>query len=260
MTTEERILLIFGAVEDGLGVVPSERKAKRDPSEGMTIAIRFGWKRGRCRAFDRWRKRDGDGWFGGRPDRTALQRPLRRQEARADPWWALPSWLKGMDRFPIEGLFPMRAGRSAQPIGTQNRDQGRGSIGLKWGWMLNRLGRVVGWHGLPMNHRDPALLPLVDGLAGDGLALADLGFGCQPGVPHQLKGCLKGTWNDRRLIETSFSWLTVVGHTQHRLHRTAQHLHARLADTAALFNLLIGLDRQLHPDDPFRTRIAAFSL
>jgi hypothetical protein len=61
-------------------------------------------------------------------------------------------------------------------------------------------------------------------------------------------------------LKPPFSWLTVVGPTQHRFHRTAQHLQARLAYTAALFNLLIGLDRQLHPDDPFRTSIAAFSL
>ncbi|MEP6984747.1 MAG: transposase, partial [Chloroflexota bacterium] len=69
--------------------------------------------------------------------------------------------LNVMDSFPIELLFPIRAGRSAQQIGTKNRDKGRWSIGLKICWVLNHLGQVVGWHWLPMNHSDQDFLPLV---------------------------------------------------------------------------------------------------
>jgi hypothetical protein len=43
-------------------------------------------------------------------------------------------------------------------------------------------------------------------------------------------------------------------------HRTAAHLETRLAYTAAMFNVLIGLDRQLHPDHAFKLSIAEFSL
>jgi hypothetical protein len=44
------------------------------------------------------------------------------------------------------------------------------------------------------------------------------------------------------------------------LHRTAAHLEARSAYTAAMFNVLIGLERQFHPDHAFKLSIAEFSL
>jgi len=260
MTTELIIILIFCAVDNGLGMIPKERNAKLYPSEVVTIGILFALKGGRFRAFYRWLKRDYDGLFGGLPDRTALQRQLKRHEHEADGLLAEPSLLNVIDSFPIELLFPIRQGRSARQIGTKNRDKGRWSIGVKLCWILNRLGQVVGWHALPMNRSDQDFLPLVDLLLTDSLVLADLGFRCKSGVPHNLKLCLKGTWNDRMLIETTFSLLTVVCRAKQMFHRTAHHLQARLAYTAAMFNVLIGLDRQLHPHDPFRTSLAQFSL
>ena len=62
------------------------------------------------------------------------------------------------------------------------------------------------------------------------------------------------------MIETTFSLLTVVCHAKKMFHRTAAHLESRLAYTAAMFNVLIGLDRRLHPDDAFKISIAEFSL
>lgn len=44
-------------------------------------------------------------------------------------------------------------------------------------------------------------------------------------------------------------------------HRTAVHLEAHLAFyTTALFNVLISMDRHMHPDHAFRISIADFSL
>jgi hypothetical protein len=260
MTTELIIILIFCAVDSGMGAVPKERNAKLYPSEVVTIGVLFALKGGRFRAFYRWLKRDYDALFGGLPHRTALQRQLRRHEPQADQLLAEPSLLNVIDSFPIELLFPIREGRSAQQIGTKNKDKGRWSIGLKLCWILNRLGQVVGWHWLPMNHSDLEFLPLVELVKEDGVVLSDLGFRCKAGVPANLKLCLKGTWNDRMLIETTFSLLTVVCRAKQMFHRTAHHLQARLAYTAAMFNVLIGLDRHLHSDDPFRTSIAEFSL
>jgi hypothetical protein len=62
------------------------------------------------------------------------------------------------------------------------------------------------------------------------------------------------------MIETTFSLLTVICRAKQMFHRTAHHLQARLAYTAAMFNILIGLDRHLHPDHLFCTSIAHFSL
>jgi hypothetical protein len=63
-----------------------------------------------------------------------------------------------------------------------------------------------------------------------------------------------------QLIETAFSLLTVVCQGKKMFHRTTAHLEARLAYTAAIFNVLLRLFWQLHPDQAFRLSIAEFSL
>src|SRR3954449_9987653 len=102
MTTEEIIILIFCAVDDGLGKLPKERNARLYPSEVVTIGILFSLKGGRFRAFYRWLKRDFDRLFGGLPERSALQKQLQRHEGLADQLLAEPSLLNVMDTFPIE--------------------------------------------------------------------------------------------------------------------------------------------------------------
>jgi hypothetical protein len=73
MTTELIIILIFCAVDNGLGAVPKEHNAKLYCSEVITISILFALKGGCFRAFYRWLKHAWDGLLGGLPDRTALQ-------------------------------------------------------------------------------------------------------------------------------------------------------------------------------------------
>jgi hypothetical protein len=260
MTTEDIIIHIFCDVDDQMRDVQKVPQAELYPSEVVTIGILFALKGGHFRAFYRWLVRDYAALFGGLPDRTAMQRQLRAQQHHADRLLASASLLNGVDSFPIELLFPIREGRSKQQLGKKSRDKGRWSIGVKLCWILNRLGQVVGWHWLTMNCPDQAFLPLVGLVSQDGVVLSDLGFRCREGIPDNLKLCLKGTWNDRMMIETTFSWLTVVCTAKKMFHRTATHLEARLAYTAAMFNVLIGLHRQLHPDHPFKLSIAEFSL
>jgi hypothetical protein len=57
-------------------------------------------------------------------------------------------------------------------------------------------------------------------------------------------------------IEAMFSLLTVICHARKMFHRTAAHLPY----LAAMFNVLILLDRQQHPDHEFSLGIAQFSL
>jgi len=260
MTTEEIIIHIFCSVDDEMGEVEKVAQADLYPSEVVTIGILFALKGGHFRAFCRWLKRDYDALFGGLPDRTTLQRQLRAQQAHADQLLGAPTLLNVIDSFPIELLFPIRAGRSQQQLGKKNRDKGRWSIGIKLCWILNTLGQVVGWHWLTMNCPDQDFLPLVTLLSEDGLVLSDLGFRCKAGTPDNLKLCFKGTWNDRMMLETVFSLLTVVCQGKKMFHRTAAHLEAHLAYTAAMFNVVLHLVRQLHSDDPFKLSLAEFSL
>jgi len=260
MTTEDIIIQIFWVVDQAMSQVKKVPQAKLHPSEVVTIGILFALKGGHFRAFCRWLKRDYDGLFGGLPDRTTLLRQLRARQYEADQLLAEASVLNVIDSFPIELLFPIRAGRTKRQLGTKNRDKGRWSIGVKMCWILNAVGQVVGWHWLPMNHPDQDFLPLVDLIKEDAIVLADMGFRCKGGVPDNLKLCLKGTWNDRMMVETTFSLLTVVCQAKKMFHRTATHLVARLTYMAIMFNVLIGLDRQFHPDHQFKISIAEFSL
>lgn len=260
MTTEDIIIHIFCYVDDGMLDVKKVAQAALYPSEVVTIGILFALKGNQFRAFCRWLKRDYAALFGGLPDRTTLARQMRAQQHHTDRLLAEPSLLNVVDSFPIELLFPIREGRSKQQLGKKNRDKGRWSIGIKLCWIINRLGQVVGWHWLTMNQSDQAFLPLLDLLREDGVVLADLGFRCKDGTPSNLKLRLKGTWYDRMDIETVYSLLTTVCHAKKMFHRTAHHLLARLAYTAAMFNVLIALDRQFHPEHAFTLSIAQFSL
>jgi hypothetical protein len=260
MTTEDIIIHIFYHVDNAMPNAKKTPQAKLYPSEVVTIGILFALKGGHFRAFCRWLTRDYAGLFGGLVDRTTLLRQLRTQQYQADRLLGEASLLNVIDSFPIELLFSLRAGRSKRQIGTKNRDKGRWSIGVKLCWILNTLGQVVGWHWLPMNHPDQDFLPLVELIKDDGVVLADMGFRCKRGVPDNLKLCLKGDWNDRMMIETTFSLLTVICQAKKMFHRTAAHLEARFAYMAAMFNVLVKLDRQFHPEHKFTLSIAEFSL
>src|SRR5216117_3974401 len=101
--------------------IGKHKLSKLYPSEVVTIGILFALKGGRFRAFYRWLKRDYDALFAGLPERTALLRQLEAHQYHADHLLAEPGLLNVIDSFPVELLFPIRQGRSAQQIGTKNR-------------------------------------------------------------------------------------------------------------------------------------------
>ncbi len=261
MTTEEIIVHIFCKVDDALGAVHKEVLAKLYPSEVVTIGILFALKGGHFRAFERWLRRDYDALFGGLPERTRLLRLLRQHQGLTDALLGEPSLLCVADTYPIELLFPIRQGRSQAQMGGKSKDKGRWSVGVKLAWVINSLGDVCAWSWDTLNTHDQAFLPLLELLDEESIVLADYGFRCAAGIPANVKLCKKGTWNERMTIETHFSLLTVICKAKKMHHRVAEHLEARLAYTAAMFNVCVSLWHQLHPDaDPFTISIAQFSL
>jgi hypothetical protein len=129
MTTEDIIIQIFCVVDQALSEVKKVPQAKLYPSEVVTIGILFALKGGHFRAFCRWLARDHEALFGSLPDRTTLLRQLRSQQSHADALLGEASLLNVIDSFPIELLFPLRAGRSTRQMGTKNRDKGDGRLG-----------------------------------------------------------------------------------------------------------------------------------
>lgn len=261
MTTEDIIIQIFCCVDDQMGEITKHPQAKLYPSEVVTIGILFALKGGHFRAFDRWLRRDYGRLFGCLPDRTRLLRMLATHQQWNQRLLAEPSVFTVIDSYPIELLFPIRQGRWAGQVGKKGRDKGRWSVGLKFCWVLNRTGQVVLWDWNTMNVADQTFHPLMAQLNGRSIVLADWGFRSQEGVPPNCKLCKKGTWNERMRVETALSMVTVICDLKRLHHRVERHIQARLASVVAMFNVLLTLFHQAHPDaDPFQMSIAEFSL
>ena len=261
MTTEDIIIPIFDRVDNGVGQIAKDPCAKLYASAVVTIGILLALKGGHFRAFYRWLKRDFDKLFGGLPDRTNLLRQLSEHQYLTDSLLEQPSVLNVVDSYPLELIFPIRAGRSPQQFGTKSKDKGRWSVGVKLCWILNRFGQVCGWIWDTMNCPDQEFLDFFEEYDQEAIVLADWGFRCAEGVPNNVKICKKGTWNDRMLVETAFSLLTVVCNAKKIHHRLEAYIEARLAYTVAMFNICLKLFHQWHPDESvFKMSIAEFSL
>ncbi len=276
MTTEDIIIHIFIEVDEQLPYIPKHPQAKLYPSELVTIGILFALKGSSFRAFFRWLKRDYDALFAGLPDRTRLQRLLEVHQDWCAHMLAKPSFFTVIDSYPIELIFPIRQGRSEQQVGKKGKDKGRWSVGIKFCWLINDEGRVVGWDWSGMNSHDQNFHPLIECFDGQTIVLADLGFRDAKGVPANLKLCPKGfilglsqgTWNERKVpcetgmvVETSLSMVTTVCSLKYMRHRLSAYIEARLASVTAMFNVLLRLFHKLHPEaDRFQMSIAEFSL
>ena len=93
------------------------------------------------------------------------------------------------------------------------------------------------------------------------IILSDTAFHAAEGDPANLKLCQRGEWDDRMLVETVFSMLTLVSHFKKVMHRVWASFHARLAFTMAAFNVLAqwhGLQPNMYGFVPLS--IAEFSL
>ena len=88
-----------------------------------------------------------------------------------------------------------------------------------------------------------------------------MGFEKKDWRPDHLRLCQRGEWNDRMMIETALSMLTLVCHFKKVMHRVWAYFKSRVAYTMALFNILVQW-HGLEPDDlgMVHLSIAEFSL
>ncbi len=93
------------------------------------------------------------------------------------------------------------------------------------------------------------------------VVLGNMGFHAREGDPSNLKLCERGEWNERMMVETVLSMLTLVWHFKKVMHRVWDCFRARLGFTMAAFNLLVQWDG-LKPDGNgfVHLSIAEFSL
>jgi hypothetical protein len=102
---------------------------------------------------------------------------------------------------------------------------------------------------------------LVDGVADEMVVFADVHFSKKGWDPSNLRLCQRGEWNDRMMVETVLSMLTLVCHFKKVMHRVWTYFKSRVGYTMALFNLLVHWHGLQPDDDGFvRLSIAEFSL
>ena len=262
MTTVNLIIELFCRVDDSMPDAQKHSQAALYPSEVVTLALLFALKGVGNRAFYRWLKRDYVPLFPELPHRTRLFRLFNTHRKWIERFMADPTVLSVIDTYGIELIHPVREGRSAQQIGRKGKSNSRWIVGGKLCLLQNQLGLIVDWDCDTANVYDgSAFQHVVDGVAGNTAVFADVGFAKTDWHPDHLRLCHRGEWNNRMMIETTLSMLTLVCHFEKVMHRKWAYFKSRVGYTMALFNLLV----QWHGLEPDETgmvhlSIAEFSL
>jgi hypothetical protein len=241
MRTDEIIIRLFCIVDDRMQDVKKHPLATLYPSEVVTIGLLLALKGSSYRAFYRWLAANYAHLFGRLPEQSRLYRLLVKAYPHTDQFLADPTVLGIIDSIGIELIHPWREGRSHTAIGRKGISNHRWIVGIKLAWLINQRGEVVEWQWLPANVSDQDFRDVVDWQNDQIIGLADQGFrlraGEEDGVP--IKICQRGTWNERFLIETTFSLLARVFHAKQLTHRTQRGIDMRLGFLAACFNCLL---------------------
>jgi hypothetical protein len=152
---------------------------------------------------------------------------------------AAPTVLGVIDTYGIERIHPMRAGRSPQPIGRTGVSNHRWMVGGTRCLRRNQWGVIVGVACETAKVADSTLQWLVRQCAERMIVLSETAFHAAEGAPTNLTLGPRGAWEDRMLVETVLSMLTLVCHFTKVMHRVWTYCHARLACTMVTFNVLV---------------------
>ena len=147
--------------------------------------------------------------------------------------------LGGIDPYGIELIHPRREGRSPQQIGRKGVSNHRGIVGGQLCLVLNQYGLVVAWDCATAHVADNTFQGLMRQCEDQRIILSESAFHAAAGAPANLKLCPRGAWEDRLLVETVLSMLTLVCHLKKVMHRGWAAFQARLAFTMAAFNGLV---------------------
>jgi hypothetical protein len=238
-TTSDFITALFCQVDDHLSGLPKHPEAHLWPSEVVTLGLLHALKGVGNRPFSRWLTRDYRPLFPRLPERTRLFRLLTTHQDWARAFLAVPTVLGVIDTSGIELIHPIREGRSPQQIGRKGLSNHRWIVGGKLCLLFNQWGLIVGWACATANVADNTFQWLIRQFEEQMIVLSDTGFHATKGDPSNLKLCQRGEWQDRLLVETVLSMLTLVCHFKKVMHRGWAYFQARLAFTMAAFNVLV---------------------
>src|SRR2546421_10315654 len=256
MTTIDFITALFCQVDDPLAGLPKHPHATLSPSEIVTLGILHALKGVGNRAFYRWLTHDYRALFPHVPERTRLFRLFRTHQDWTQVFLAAPTVLGVIDTYGIELIHPMREGRSPQQIGRKGLSNHRWIVGGKLCLLLNQYGLVVACGCDNANVAENTFQWLIRQCEARMIVLCDPGFHATEGDPANLKVCQRGEWQDRLLVETVLSMLTVVCHFKRVMHRVGASFHARRAYTMAAFKVLV----QWHGFQPYTSGFVPLSM
>src|SRR5712692_972030 len=255
-TTVEFITALFYEVDEPLRTMPKHPEAHLWPSEVVTLGLLHALKGGGNRAFSRWLTRDSRPLFPRVPERTRLFRLFRTPQDWTRAFLAAPTVLGGIDTDGIEMIHPIRAGRSPPQSGRTGVSNHRWMVGGKLCLVLTQWGCIVAWDCATAHVADNTFQWLIRQCEERMIILSDTAFHATEGDPSNLKLCPRGEWQDRLLVETVLSMLTVVCHVKRVMHRVWAYFHARLAFTMAACNVLV----QWHGFQPYASGFVPLSM
>jgi len=254
------MLTLVCQIDDQMAKVPKRPDAQLYPSEVVTLALLFAIKGVGTRAFYRWLRRDYQAWFPHGPERTRVFRRFKTHAAWTAQFLAAPTVLGVAASSGIAFSQTRRAGRSPHQIGKKGTSNPRWIVGGQRCCVLHQWGVVWAWDGATATVHDapfhPRIAPCVDPM----MVLTDTGVHAKTGDPVNMKGCQRGTWHGRMLVETIFSLLTTVFHGKKVRQRVWAYFPARVAWTMAAFNLLAQWRLEVDDHNFFHLSIADFSL
>ena len=239
MTTWDFIIALFYQVDEQMRDMPKHPEAHLWPSEVVTLGMLHALKGGGNRAFYRWLTRDYRALFPRLPERTRLFRLFMTHQDWTTAFLATPTVLGVIDTYGIELIHPIREGRSPQQIGRKGLSNHRWIVGGTLCLVLNQWGLVVAWECATAHVADNTFQGLIRQFEERMIVLSDTAFHATEGDLANLKLCQRGAWEDRMLVETVLSMLTLVCHFKKVMHRVWAYFHARLAFTMAAFNVLV---------------------
>jgi len=239
MTTLDFITALFYEVDEQMRALPKHPEALLWPSEVVTLGLLHARKGVGNRAFSRWLTRDSRALFPRLPERTRLLRLFRTHQDWTQVFLASPTVLGVIDPYGIAVIHPRREGRSPHQIGRKGRSHHRWMVGGKWCLLLKQWGLVVAWACATAHGAENTFQWLIRQGEEQRMVLSDTAFHAAEGDPTNLTRCQRGAWEDRMLVETVLSMLTLVSHFKKVMHRAWAYVQARLACTRAAFHVLV---------------------
>jgi hypothetical protein len=173
------------------------------------------------------------------PERTRLLRLFTTHHDWTQVFLAAPTVLGVIDTYGLARIHPMREGRRPQQIGRKGLSNHRWIVGGTLCLLLNQWGLSVGWACATANVAENTFQWRIRQCAAQMLVLSDTGFQAAEGDPTKLKLCQRGEWEERMVVETVLSMLTLVCHVKKVMHRGWAYFHARRACTMAAFTILV---------------------